>query len=668
IHMNTPDAITPSSATEHIQADQSQPDHSQLDQGIAEPTRESPASILFNDFVPPGKLHSPDLARLLQAYLVLAVIVNFGLLFLKGYSQDLGYWQDWVRQLSTSGYDGFNGNYPPLYVHWLYLVGKFYTLSGIPLEHNDFLKFLTQIPVTIFHCLLTLLVFSQLKRFNASRHFIHSMMLLTVLNPAILVNGPIWGQVDLVPAVMVFGALLLAVDNRWSYLSIPLFTLALLTKFQMIAFAPVFGFLFFRHISKHLSGILIAIILGALVFLPSILAGHFWQAFRQAYIDTLGQYPMTTFNAANIWILLTGNTAPDNVLLFGVGADSAFAKVFTAKYFGMLLFSLTALGIFLQGIHFLIKNNVGQNDRPLLAHAFFAAMLCAVAFFTLLPAMHERYLFPAVVLALAYTAIAQQKLVYPIMISLLCALNMLIILEINGSDIWYGLSWLIVIILVLGLAELIVGGKLFSALTRITVGLARIPFLSVLFFIVATGGMMNYFYERYQVHQLSLNKNQQFLTDLPLVYAKQDHGSMAAHRSFDGHHLSLMNRRYAQGIGTHANSDIQYQLPTGAVEFSFNVGLDDEVGTADVQFSVWGDGKLLWESEPHYGHERNLPTYRVDVSGVQKLNLKVAALKDDKWDHADWVNTVITFATESVLPDESLSKEPLPATTSSSTN
>ena len=184
----------------------------------------------LQDLTPiPTSKYSPELARLLQSYLVLVVIANFSLLFLKGYSQDLGYWQDWVRQLSSNGYDGFNGNYPPLYVHWLYLVGKIYTLSGIPLEHNDFLKFLTQLPVTIFHCLLTLLVFSQLKRFNASRAFLHTMMLLTVLNPAILVNGPIWGQVDLVPAVMVFGALLLAVEERWSYLSIPVFGLAILT-------------------------------------------------------------------------------------------------------------------------------------------------------------------------------------------------------------------------------------------------------------------------------------------------------------------------------------------------------------------------------------------------------------------------------------------------------
>lgn len=606
-----------------------------------------PAIAPLQDLAPiTASKYSPDLARLLQSYLVLVVIANFSLLFLKGYSQDLGYWQDWVRQLSSNGYDGFNGNYPPLYVHWLYLVGKFYTLSGIPLEHNNFLKFLTQIPVTVFHCLLTILVFSQLKRFNASRSFLHAMMLLTVLNPAILVNGPIWGQVDLVPAVMVFGALLLAVDQRWSYLSIPVFALAILTKFQMIAFAPVFGFLFFRNTGKHIIGIAIAVAVGALVFLPSILAGHFIQAFRQAYIDTLGQYPMTTFNAANIWILLTGNTAPDNVILFGVAADSTLAKVFTAKYFGMLLFSLTALCVFLQGIHYLLKNNAQQNNQHLLAHALFAAMICAVGFFALLPAMHERYMFPAVVMALAYAAMAQQKLIYPIMISLLCGLNMLIILEINGSDIWHGLSWLVVAVLVLGLAELIIGSRLFAGLTFIAQSAVKIPLLALWFFIIATTGMTAYFNERYQIHQVQLNANQQFLTDLPLVYARQDHGTMALHRSYDGNHLSLANRRYAQGIGTHASSDIQYQLPEGASEFTFLAGLDDEVGTADVQFSVWGDGKLLWESEPYLGHERDLHVHTVDVRGVQKLNLKIAPLKEDKWDHADWVNTVITFTAE----------------------
>jgi hypothetical protein len=107
--------------------------------------------------------------------------------------------------------------------------------------------------------------------------------------------------------------------------------------------------------------------------------------------------------------------------------------------------------------------------------------------------------------------------------------------------------------------------------------------------------------------------------------------------------LSLSNRRYAQGIGTHAASDIQYELPENAATFSFMAALDDEVGTADVQFSIWGDGRLLWESTPIMGYERDIPTHTVNVIGVRKLTLKIAPLKDDKWDHADWVNTVVTL-------------------------
>lgn len=578
----------------------------------------------------------------LQAYLILAITANFLLLFLKGYSQDLGYWHDWIKQLSTTGYDGFNGNYPPFYVHWLYLVGQFYNVVNVPLEANNLLKFFTQLPVAVFHCLLIFLVHCQLRRFNASRQHTHIALLLTTLNPAILVNGPIWGQVDLIPATMVFGAILLSTYQRYAYLAIPVFALSLLTKFQMIAFAPIFGFLFFRNPGKNLFGVFIAIILGALIFMPAILAGHFVQSVNQAYIDTLGQYPMTTFNAANIWILLTGNVAPDSIILFGVTADSSLATLFTAKYFGMMLFSLVALGIFLQGIHFLIKNRFTLNDRTLLTHALFASTICALAFFTLLPAMHERYLFPAVVMAVAYTAVIQRQLIYPVAISLLCTLNMLIILEINGSDIWHGLAWGAVALLVFGIVDLASRGRVFNEAKRLIVYALKIPLVSAWYFVIATLIMTKCFVDRFSIHEVQLAENQILLTSLPLVYARQDHGTMKLNRSYDGNYLSIANRRYAQGIGTHARSDIQYQLPPDAAEFSFMAALDDEVGTAEVQFLVFGDDKLLWKSQPILGIERNIPVTTLDVRGVKKIILIVEPLKDDKWDHANWVNALIT--------------------------
>ncbi|WP_049629238.1 NPCBM/NEW2 domain-containing protein [Cellvibrio sp. pealriver] len=618
--------------------------HSQLADTTAALTPETPQpAITFPEIKPLALGEANSNRYILHSYIVLAITANFLLLFLKGYSQDLGYWQDWVRQLSTTGYDGFNGNYPPFYIHWLYIVGQFYNVAGIPLEHNNFLKFLTQLPVNAFHCLLVVLVHSQLQRFRSPRHLTHTILLFTAINPAILVNGPIWGQVDLIPATMVFCALLLTTYQRYAYLAIPVFALSLLTKFQMIAFAPVFGFLFFCNIGKNILGIFISLLVGALVFMPSILAGHFWQSVSQAYIDTLGQYPMTTFNAANIWILLTGNVAPDSIILFGVAADSVFATIFTAKYFGMLLFSLTALAVFFQGIHFFIKNGSQISGRQLLSQAFFSATICALAFFALLPAMHERYLFPAVVMALAYSAVTQQKLLYPIVISLLCSLNMLIILEINGSDIWFGLAWGTMALLLIAIIDLLINGKAFHWLKKIALFTLKIPIVSLWFFLLTTVLMTKCFFDRFHIHEIELAENQIFLTALPLVYARQDHGTMALNRSFDGNHLSIANRRYAQGIGTHASSDIQYQLPPDAAEFSFIAALDDEVGTSDVQFSVWGDDKLLWESPPIFGYERTIPVTTIDVRNVQKLTLKVAPLKDDKWDHANWVNTVITI-------------------------
>lgn len=593
--------------------------------------------------LPPAIASRPP-ESLLRSYLILVIVVNFSLLFLKGYAADLGYWQDWVRQLSQNGYEGFNGNYPPVYIHWLYLVGQFYNITAIPLEHNDLLKFLTQIPVTVCHCVLTIIIFRQLQTANVKESLLQAVMAFTVFNPAILVNGPMWGQVDLVPAVTVYCSLIAASSWRYAYLAIPLFTLALLTKFQTIAFAPVFGFLFFNKIRHHLVGILLAVALCVLIFMPSIIAGHFWQSFRQAYIDTLGQYPMTTFNAANLWILLTGNTAPDNIILFGIAPESSLAPVFMAKHFGMLLFSMTSLFVFTHGIYFLIKNQNQVNTNQLLGYSLFASTICALAFFTLLPAMHERYLFPATIMALGYCAITRQKILYPALISVICALNMLVILEINGSDIWYGLSGLTVVLLVIAIIDQFTNQRGLKKISKLFNRICQLRLISLWFFILAAGLMLIYFYDRYQIHQIELAENQILLTDLKLIYAHQDHGKIKINRSYDGNLLSAGNRRYARGIGTHSASDIQYELPADAKEFSFMVALDDEIGTADVQFSVWGDGKLLWQSMPIYGYERRIPTYKIDVSGIRLLNLKVAPLEKDEWDHADWINPVISKA------------------------
>jgi hypothetical protein len=52
---------------------------------------------------------------------------------------------------------------------------------------------------------------------------------------------------------------------------------------------------------------------------------------------------------------------------------------------------------------------------------------------------------------------------------------------------------------------------------------------------------------------------------------------------------------------------------------------------------------LLWESKVFAGIDRKAEIKTLDVRGIKILTLKVASLKDDKWDHADWVNAVVTL-------------------------
>ena len=257
--------------------------------------------------------------------------------------------------------------------------------------------------------------------------------------------------------------------------------------------------------------------------------------------------------------------------------------------------------------------------------------------------MHERYLFPAIVIALLYSASARGKLIYPVGLSLLCALNMLIILEINGSDIWEGLAWGMVILFALALSESLLGHAFFTQLQQLTERFYRVPYLSVWVFLLLRGILFTGLFERYRIHDITLSDNQLLLTDVPRSFAFQDHGTLQIDRSFDNNHLSFGKKRFARGLGTHSNSDIQFILPENASTFSFMVGLDGEVGTADVQFSVWGDNKLLWESKVYYGNESANEHFTLDVRAVKLLNLKVAAVSDDKWDHANWINTVITL-------------------------
>ena len=88
------------------------------------------------------------------------------------------------------------------------------------------------------------------------------------------------------------------------------------------------------------------------------------------------------------------------------------------------------------------------------------------------------------------------------------------------------------------------------------------------------------------------------LADLKPREAKNGYGKLGIDKSCDGHPLTVDGKKYARGLGAHANAHFAYALPKGAKRFVAIVGLDDEKKDdprSSVTFEVYGDVKEMGE-------------------------------------------------------------------------
>ena len=118
-------------------------------------------------------------------------------------------------------------------------------------------------------------------------------------------------------------------------------------------------------------------------------------------------------------------------------------------------------------------------------------------------------------------------------------------------------------------------------------------------------------------------------------------GQIRTDRSIQGNPLSIAGRAFGHGIGTHAPSEVVYDLPAGARAFVATVGVDDEMRaytTASVVFQVFADGDLL--AATPVLRLGDLWHLNVDIPpGRKQLRLVVTDAGDGmNCDHGDWAN------------------------------
>jgi Gpi18-like mannosyltransferase len=210
-------------------------------------------------------------------------------------------------------------------------------------------------------------------------------------NPAVIFDSAVWGQFDAVYTFFIVLSLLLAVKSK-PKLSAAIFALAVLTKPQAVALAPLIAFLIYKKNGlKNLIFSSAVFALGIFVVIlpfdwsnPATFLSHI-------YFGAYNEFKFTSVNAFNIWGLI-GFYKPDgNLFILGWGL----------------------FGAFVVSVLYVLYKRFNASDESLI---IFCAFMILLGFFMLPTRIHERYLFPTIsMLALTLPFMKKTRPLYAVL-------------------------------------------------------------------------------------------------------------------------------------------------------------------------------------------------------------------------------------------------------------
>ncbi|MDP4115813.1 MAG: hypothetical protein Q8903_06740 [Bacteroidota bacterium] len=310
---------------------------------------------------------------------------------IEGHPFDLSTFKSWAtsaaNNLANVYSSGRASDYPPVYMYVLWAVGKLVNISAI----TPYFSIVIKLPSILADVMTSYLVFRLAKKYtNLELSVLLSGFYL--FNPAVLINSTVWGQVDSFFTLLVVSAIILLSEEKIALSSI-MFTIAVLMKPQGIIFVPVLLFEIIRR--KSFKTILkaagLSLLTATIIILPFALnKGPMW--IINLYSNTLGEYQFASVNAFNFFSLLGANYTNDssNLFIFNYHTWGMIAIVLTTLISGFICFK-------------------GPNKM----FASVAALSLITGVFCFSSRMHERYLFPAVALAIiAFIYLKDKRLLF----------------------------------------------------------------------------------------------------------------------------------------------------------------------------------------------------------------------------------------------------------------
>ena len=140
----------------------------------------------------------------------------------------------------------------------------------------------------------------------------------------------------------------------------------------------------------------------------------------------------------------------------------------------------------------------------------------------------------------------------------------------------------------------------------------------------------------------NISPGKTMLGEIVIKEATQDYARPQLNRNVSNMPLSIAGKKYATGIGTHANARVRIVLPAGTRALSGACGVDDYVETrGSVVFRILDGEKVLYKSGLLKG-KMPAESFDVNVGGATELTLVVDDGGDGNTsDHGDWVDLAI---------------------------
>lgn len=353
-----------------------------------------------------------------------------------GHDTDMGCWKGWGSYIANYGTRDFYTapghewyDYPPAYMLVLGFLSKILTAFNIAADSAAG-NFLFMVPAFTADILSALLLMDFADEHGWSRSWQLILAGFVILNPAVFFLSGAWGQIDSILTLFLLLSFRFLLRGQRIGAG-AFFGLAITFKWQALIYGPVLaaGYLLTlrrnRDILHTVLGVLAAFAVIFLVGLPfQGDQGPLWMINR--FLNAAGGYDYASVEAYNFMALCGGNWAR---------ADQQFLLGITYKQFGtvaIVLFVAAALWLqFVTARRSLLKNRPPMENAGVL---FLAAALCMFGIFTFGHYMHERYVFPVLLLLLfAFVYYRDSRL-------LLCVMILSVVLFLNEMSAMYVVS------------------------------------------------------------------------------------------------------------------------------------------------------------------------------------------------------------------------------------